>query len=223
MKEIYYLVNTELAFETAKKAKNEGVKHFIFMSSMIVYGSKEEKIHKNTIPNPDNFYGKSKLEAEKLIQSLEDEGFKLTILRPPMIYGPNSKGNFSKLIKFSKNIIFFPRINNRRSILYIENLANVIHNVISKRIYGILFPQDNEYMNTSFFVKRISSFYEKKVILVKIFNIFIRVLSKKVILFNKIFSDFYYTKELSNMTSEYCIFNHKTSIEKCLREDKKNV
>ena len=106
-----------------------------------------------------------------------------------MIYGPNSKGNFSKLIKFSKNIIFFPRKNNRRSILYIENLANVIHNVISKRIYGILFPQDNEYMNTSFFVKRISSFYEKKkVILVKIFNIFIRVLSKK--------ANFYLTRYL---------------------------
>jgi len=63
-KDLYFKVNKDLAFEVAEKAKDSGVSQFIFMSSMIVYNSKETKITKDTIPNPDNFYGKSKLEAE---------------------------------------------------------------------------------------------------------------------------------------------------------------
>ena len=80
MKDLYYKVNRDLTIEVAKKAKTEGVKQFIFLSSMIVYGDivkKNRIIDKNTIPKPKNYYGKSKLEAEKGIKPLANEDFKV--------------------------------------------------------------------------------------------------------------------------------------------------
>src|SRR5690625_3161989 len=103
MEETYYRVNRDLTIEVAKKAKTDGVKQFIFLSSIIVYGDRPSKngvIDENTIPKPSNFYGKSKLEAEKGIQPLNDPTFKVVNIRPPMIYGKNSKGNYPRLAKF---------------------------------------------------------------------------------------------------------------------------
>ena len=105
-KELYRKVNTELAIETAKKAKAAGVKQFIFMSSAIVYGAsspigKEKIITKDTKPEPENFYGKSKLNAEIGLLELSEDDFRVVILRPPMIYGPGCKGNYNSLRKFA--------------------------------------------------------------------------------------------------------------------------
>ena len=86
-KELYYRVNRDLTYETATKARAEGVKHFIFLSSMSVYGIENGVINRNTLLNPTTNYGKSKLQAEKLIQPLNDDSFKVVILRPPMVYG----------------------------------------------------------------------------------------------------------------------------------------
>ena len=61
MKDLYFKVNRDLTIETAKKAKESGVKQFIFMSSMIVYNSSETRITHETKPNHDKFYGLSKL------------------------------------------------------------------------------------------------------------------------------------------------------------------
>jgi nucleoside-diphosphate-sugar epimerase len=111
MKDLYYKVNRDLAIEVAKHSKVSGVKQFIFMSSIIVYGdSKASKrvITKETIPTPTNFYGDSKLQAENGIRPLESDSFKVVILRPPMIYGPGSKGNYSKLSKLAKITPIFP-------------------------------------------------------------------------------------------------------------------
>src|SRR5699024_10434376 len=90
MEELYYQVNRDLTIDVAKKAKDEGAKQFIFLSSIIVYGDQPSEsgiIDQDTIPNPDNFYGKSKLEAEEGIKNMECGDFKIVILRPPMIYG----------------------------------------------------------------------------------------------------------------------------------------
>src|SRR5690606_7124221 len=95
--DLYYKVNRDLAFEVAKKAKNEGVKQFIFLSSMSVYGIETGIIKINTPTNPKTNYGRSKLEAEELISSIESDSFKVAILRPPMIYGKGCKGNYIRL------------------------------------------------------------------------------------------------------------------------------
>lgn len=93
-RDLYYKVNRDLAYETAKKAKAEGVNQFIFISSMSVYGVDNGVINKNTPLNPKSNYGKSKLQAEKLIKPLCDDNFKVAILRPPMVYGKGCKGNY---------------------------------------------------------------------------------------------------------------------------------
>ena len=117
-KKLYYQVNTDLAVEVAEYAKKSGVKQFIFMSSMIVYsGCKEKIITEKTEPQPLNFYGDSKWQADQKLQELKDDKFKVVILRPPMIYGKGSKGNYPELAKLATRIPVFPRTKNRRSML----------------------------------------------------------------------------------------------------------
>ena len=109
------------------------------MSSIIVYGSKNPLITKSTVPQPDNFYGDSKLKAEKELLLLNDDKFKVVILRPPMIYGKNSKGNYPLLAKIARKSPFFPNIKNQRSMLYIDNLCEFIRLIIDNAEAGIFF------------------------------------------------------------------------------------
>lgn len=192
MKNLYFKVNRDLAIETAIKAKDSGVKQFIFMSSMIVYNSKETRITRETKPNPDNFYGESKLQAEKRIFELHDNEFNICILRPPMIYGLNSKGNFIKLLSLAKNAFIFPKYNNKRSLLFINNLAIFVDHVISHFLNGVFYPQNPEYISTSGLVINVRNILNKKGIYPKIFNWIIKLFVDRVNIFNKIFGDYFY-------------------------------
>ena len=127
----YYSINTDLAIETAKKAKKDGVRQFVFMSSAIIYGDsapygKEKRITKETEPEPANFYGDSKWQADKGVREQADDAFTVTVLRPPMIYGKGSKGNYPILAKMAKTLPLFPNVKNERSMLYIENLCEFL-------------------------------------------------------------------------------------------------
>jgi len=156
-KALYYKVNTDLAVETAKKAKASGVKQFIFMSSMIVYsGCKEKVITKDTEPKPLNFYGDSKWQADQRIRKLQDKSFKVVVLRPPMIYGKGSKGNYPQLAKLAGRLPMFPIVKNKRSMLYIDNLCQFVKLVIDNGESGVFFPQNAEYTVTSDMVKMIA-------------------------------------------------------------------
>jgi UDP-glucose 4-epimerase len=197
MKDLYFKVNRDLTIETAIKAKESGVKQFIFMSSMIVYNSKETRITKDTKPNPDNFYGLSKLQAEEGILPLQSETFNVVVLRPPMIYGPGSKGNFPKLIKLSKKTPIFPNISNKRSMLYIDNLSESIKTIIKQSLSGIFFPQNKEYSCTTEIVRQLSITFNKRIIFTRITNLLIKSLRSHVSTINKLFSDSYYDQELS--------------------------
>ncbi len=171
----YYKINCDLVIETAKKAKEEGVHQFIFMSSIIVYGASSKvgetrMITKDTEPKPENFYGDSKLEAEKGIQILNDDTFKVAILRPPMIYGPGSKGNYPLLAKLAQKLPIFPKIDNARSMLFIDNLCEFICLVVKNVDAGIFFPQNKDYVNTSELVQQIAKVHGKTVHLTRLFN-----------------------------------------------------
>ena len=120
---LYYEINRDLAIEVANKAKIEGVKQFIFMSSMSVYGKEVGVITKDTKPKPKTNYGKSKLQAEESLNALSDDNFKVCILRPPMVYGDGCKGNYQIIVKFVKKFSIFPRVNNKRSLVNVENLV----------------------------------------------------------------------------------------------------
>lgn len=174
-KEKYYVVNTDLAIETARKAKADGVRQFIFMSSMIVYGDsapygKKKRIDRNTKPLPDNFYGDSKWQADRGVRSLADEQFKVAVLRPPMIYGKGSKGNYPTLAKMAKKLPIFPDIDNERSMLYIENLCEFVCNLIMTGEGGLYFPQNSQYTKTSEMVKLIAKATGHSILESKIFK-----------------------------------------------------
>ena len=130
-KQFYYQINTDLTIETAEKAKADGVGQFIYMSSAIVYGDsapigKLKRITRDTPVAPANFYGDSKVQAENGLLKLADESFHVVILRPPMIYGKGSKGNYPQLSKFAQKLPLFPYIKNERSMLYIGNLTEFV-------------------------------------------------------------------------------------------------
>lgn len=216
MEDFYYKVNCDLVIETANKAKAEGVKQFIFMSSIIVYGdSSIEKrvINKNTIPTPSNFYGNSKLQAEEGIRHFESDEFKIVVLRPPMIYGKGSKGNYPRLVNLAKKIPIFPDINNERSMLHIDNFCEFIKVMIDQEESGIFFPQNKEYVKTSEMVRTIAEVHGKKIKLVKGFNEIFRLLSKKVGIVNKVFGNLVYEKSMSDYKVIYQIRDFHESIE----------
>lgn len=215
---LYYSVNTDLTIETAQKAKTDGVKQFIFMSSAIVYGNsaplgKEKIITKDTPVSPANCYGDSKVQAENGILPLLDDAFKVVILRPPMIYGKGSKGNYPTLVKFAKKMPLFPYVKNQRSMLYIENLMEFVRLMIENKESGIFFPQNAEYSNTSEMVKMIGGVHKKKVCLVKGFTWALKILSMLTGLINKAFGSLTYEQSMSVYKQEYRKFSLLESVE----------
>ena len=146
--ERYDRINHLLAVETAQKAKAEGVKQFLFLSSASVYGlnapvGKVVMITKDTPLLPADNYGISKMKAEEGLRELRDGRFKVAILRPPMIYGKGCKGNYQTMAKLAKKLPVFPWVANQRSMLYMENLAEFIRLLIDEEAEGIFCPQNN--------------------------------------------------------------------------------
>ena len=146
---LYYEVNRDLAVEVAKKAKAEGVSQLIFLSSMSVYGVERGVITPATQPAPKSNYGRSKLEAEQGMADLADESFRICTLRPPMVYGNGCRGNFGTVVSLVRKLPFFPKVNNKRSMIYIDNLSLFVKIAIDRGLSGLYFPQNREYVNTS--------------------------------------------------------------------------
>lgn len=209
-KNSYYEINRDLAYGFAKICKDAGVKQFIFLSSMSVYGVENGIIDKHTKTNPSSHYGKSKLEAENLLSELRSEEFKIAIVRPPMVYGKNTKGNYPRLSNLALKTPVFPDIVNERSMIYIENLCQFIRFLMDDEEEGVFFPQNKEYVNTSHMVKLIAGLHNKKIWFVKIFNPIIRVLNIGTI--NKVFGSLVYDKKLSSYPRDYNLRDFETSI-----------
>lgn len=196
-RELYYKVNRDLAFEVAKKSKEAGIPHFVFLSSMSIYGLETGVINKDIVPMPKSAYGKSKYEAENLIKGLEDEQFKVAIVRPPMIYGPNCPGNYGRLAKFARITPVFPKINNKRSMIFIDNLAHYIKCLINNNLGGFHCPQNLDYINTFDLVKTIRLVHSKKTLSISLIKPLINILKIKPT--RKILGDLNYTKSLQNI------------------------
>lgn len=210
LEDLYYKVNRDLTIEVAKKAKNEGVKQFVFMSSIIVYGdsshiNKKRVINRDTVPAPSNFYGNSKLQAEEGILPLSDDKFKVAVLRPPMIYGKGSKGNYPKLAKMARKLPFFPDIDNERSMLHIDNLCEFIRLIIKNEESGVFYPQNKEYVKTSDLVKEIAKVHGKNIKTTKLFNPMLRAMGSFIGLVNKAFGNLVYEKSMSEYKDDYRI------------------
>ncbi len=173
---LYYKINRDLAIETTKKAKDDGVKQFIFLSSMSVYGMTTGVITRDTVPDPKSNYAKSKLQAEDTLKKFVDDRFKIAILRPPMVYGRGCKGNFQSVVALVKKMPVFPRNDNQRSMIYIENLCAFVKLLINNENGGVFFPQNKEYVQTSNMAKLIAKTMGKKIYFSFIAGFFVRLL-----------------------------------------------
>ena len=213
MKPLYYEVNCDLAVEVAEKAKKEGVRQFVFLSTMAVYGTSRSEIDIETVPNPNkgDFYGGSKLKAEQEFQKLANDDFKLCIVRPPMVYGKGCKGNFPRLVKLAKKTPIFPNYKNKRSMIYIENLCSRFCGLIDKEDEGVFLPQNEDYVNTTELVRAIKGCYGKRVATTKIFNWAIW-LAKRISVFEKLFGDLYYAKQGDE--GEYNVVDFEESVKR---------
>lgn len=214
---LYYEVNTKLTIRTAMKAKKSGVKQFIFMSSAIVYGDsapigKKKMITKDTPVKPANCYGDSKVKAENGLRKLEDENFKVVILRPPMIYGKGSKGNYPLMSKLAQKMPVFPYVDNCRSMLYIENLMEFVRLMIENEEQGTFWPQNAEYSNTSELVRMIAAEHGKRIVLVKGATILLKLAGLATGLVDKAFGNLAYDQRMSKYKEDYRKYSLKNSI-----------
>ncbi len=220
---LYYSVNTDLTVETAKKAKADGAKQFIFMSSAIVYGDsaaigKTKLITEDTPVSPANCYGDSKVQAENGIRPLNDDNFKVVILRPPMICGKGSKGNYPLLAKIAMKTPVFPYVKNERSMLYIENLCEFVRLMVENCESGTFFPQNREYSNTGELVRMIAKAHGKKVRLIKGLGWVLKIMSHLTGLVNKAFGSLSYDMSLSEYKVEYRVADLENSIQRTEKE-----
>ena len=209
-RELYYTINRDLTYEIAKKSKHDGAKQFIFLSTMSVYGLETGIIGEDTPLKPNNAYGKSKLEAEALVQSLEEESFKTAIIRPPMVYGKGCKGNYQRLSKLALKTPIFPDIHNKRSMIYIDNLSEFVRLLVDNCSDGLFFPQNSEYVNTTEMVRLIAEVHNRKIIMTKLFNPLIRLLNVNVL--NKVFGDLIYKRDIMQDKNEHIVVQFKNSI-----------
>lgn len=186
-REEYFKVNTRQTIALAKAAKSDGVKHFVFFSTVAVYGihgylqERAPSIDESTECKPVDPYGESKLIAEQGLMRLESEDFKVSIIRPPIVYGRNSPGNMERLRKL---IRLFPALpfkytDNKRSIIGINNLIFFTNMVIERKVDGVLIPQDNEAHSIQDLVTTLAKVSSKRIYLFKIPGFLFRYLCRR--------------------------------------------
>ena len=208
--EEYERVNVTQTLELAQKAKDSGVKHFVFMSTVKVYGEEtESKYTEDSICHPEDEYGKSKLKAELELKKLEDESFKVSIIRTPIVYGYGVKANIKSLVNLVNKISVLPlgKIENKRSMVYIGNLCHLVDEVIIQQKAGIFLASDDEPLSTLKLIKLIAKNLDKKIYLIKIpfFESLLKILKPSFHkrLYGSLEVDNTITKEKLNLKNPY--------------------
>lgn len=215
MESLFYKVNTDLAIELCKEAKTHGVKQYIYMSSMNVYGDTSERIYTRNQESPKNFYGRSKWLADKGIHELESENFKVASVRPPVVYGKGCKGNFVLLVKLSKLFFVFPYFKNTKSMIYIDNLSNFMCELVENMDGGYFHPQNAKHTNIGEIIKEVRTAMGKKTIIIPGFGWAVRLLMKMSHKAERAFSDDYYDLEFSKYNNNtYCCIGFNDSIKR---------
>lgn len=194
---VYDEINYELTKKISKLALSGGVKHFVFMSTIAVYGvesliNKSVIINENTPTKPKTYYGKSKLKAENFLKTISNDEFKVTIVRPPMVYGDNCPGNYNSLEKIALRVPIFPKIENNKSVVNINKLSVGILRIIENPREETIVIQDDTYMNTSQTVKNIALSKNKKLYLSKTLGILVCFFGYRSKILNKIFGNMVY-------------------------------
>ncbi len=214
---LYDEVNYKGTVNLAKLASEQGVKRFIFISSIKVNGELSYEIpFKNTDKeNPKDPYSISKQKAENELKRIAKYGkMELVIIRPPLIYGPGVKGNFKKLIKIINLGIPLPlkNIKNKKSFIYIGNLIDfIIESIYSPLAAGqTLLISDNVVISSKDLVEKLAFYLNKKIFfffLPELFLIFVlKILGKKDLiekLFGNLVIDNHHAYTILNWSPPY--------------------
>jgi len=211
-KEKYEKVNVTQTIELAKKAKKSGTKHFVFMSTVKVYGEEIDGVYtEESECKAEDEYGKSKLKAEQELLKLKDESFKVSIIRTPIVYGYGVKANIKSLVGLVKKVPILPfgNIQNKRSMVYIGNLCHLVDVVIEEQQNGIFLASDDEPLSTSRLIELIAKNLDKKVYLIKIpfFESFLKLVKPSFHkrLYGSLEVDNSITKEKLNLKNPYSV------------------
>ncbi|MBA7576255.1 N-acetyl-alpha-D-glucosaminyl-diphospho-ditrans,octacis-undecaprenol 4-epimerase [subsurface metagenome] len=198
--EEYFKVNKGLCLRTAEEAKKAGVKQFVFLSTVKVYGEFNPESGpwtENSKCYPEDPYGKSKYEAETELRKLEDNDFTVSTIRTPLVYGKDVRANMLSIMKLVDRIRILPfgNVNNKRSFTYTKNLIGFIDRIIEKRASGVFIAMDSKPLSTTGLVKLIAKYLDKKVIL---FNIPVPLINFGKKIMPRIFDRLYGSFEMEN-------------------------
>lgn len=169
----YFKINRDLAYKVAKHAKEHGVKHFVLMSTAKVFGestTNQPAYNESSECRPQDAYGRSKHEAEKLIHELEDDNFKVAIIRSPLVYGAGVKANMFNLVKLVDRLPILPLggIQNKRSMVYVGNLVALLKHLIEKQASGVFIAGDRLSLSTTELTQMIGRAFNKRTLLPKV-------------------------------------------------------
>ena len=203
----YFKVNVDITKTLATKAKEDGVKHFIYISSVKVYGKEGRGlITEKSECFPEDAYGKSKLQAEEFVKSLQDESFAVAIVRPPMVYGAGVKGNMDRLIHLCKKKYSLPfgKIGNLRTMVFVDNLVEILNAIIDYKATGIFIPADKKPIATDELILMIKKSLGEKNNLIAIPD-FLRSVIKtiKPNLYKRLFGSFVIDSKKTNATLNF--------------------
>lgn len=217
---IYFEINYQLTKELASQAKEKGVSHFIFISTVKVYGDslQDRTLNERSICNPTDAYGQSKFQAERALLDLEDSKFTVSIIRPPLVYGKRVKGNMLKLLQLPNNMFSVPfkSINNLRSIVYVDNLISLIEHLIQSPTSGIFIAGDKHPVSTSFIIEQIYKSYGKRLNWFSIPSFFRKIIRQiRPDLYQRLFGSFVID---TNTTNNKLNFNPPYSTEYGIQE-----
>ena len=225
--ELYRRVNAEMPIEIAIMAKAQGVKQFILLSTMAIYGI-EKKMTTNVINNntpliPSGMYGKSKLMAEEGLMELDDELFNVVIVRPPNVYGYGCRGGYIPgFVRIAQLLPIIPQINDsvRQSFIYIDNLCELIRLIIANKLKGIFCPQDDKSVSANELLFIISDILGVKYRSSRILGMIIQ-LFKFLPIVNKVYGGVEYSRELSSIEGlKYVIVPFNEGMRMTLQDDK---
>jgi nucleoside-diphosphate-sugar epimerase len=170
----FFQVNAQMTANLVQAAIVSGVKQFIFISSIGAMSTLNDAVLTEQTPcRPDTPYGRSKLQAEESLIALASQSpMKWTILRPTLVYGSGNPGNMERLLKLINRRLPLPlgAISNRRSFIYVENLADVIVRSIAhpNAMNQLFLVSDGEDLSTSDLIRRLAASLDCSVPLVSV-------------------------------------------------------
>ncbi len=161
--QLYFEVNEHKTLALASAAKQNNCRHFIFISTIKVHGVEDTSptgpLTTDAVCRPNDPYGTSKYKAEQGLLAMQSEAFRVAIVRPPLVYGPGVKGNLQRLMKLIEKgyPLPFAGIHNKRSMVYVKNLIEQLHQIAAQDQSGIFFAGDAHPVSTSLLIERMMS------------------------------------------------------------------